>query len=416
MSLKADVVVLGAGIVGVSAALHLQERGRDVVVVERAPKAGMGTSYGNAGLIERSSIYPYAFPRDVRSVLRYAMNRTTDAHYHPSALPGLAPFLVRYWFNSSPKGIERIARAARPLIERSLAEHERLMMESGSTALMRKVGWIKAFRTRRSLDKGLKDAARLRGFALEIDELDAAGLAEREPHLGDGMIGALHFRDPGAVTDPGGLVERYNALFLQRGGRLMKGDAATLTDGAPGWNVKTRDGWLSAREAVVALGPWSDVIFGKLGYRLPFGIKRGYHLHFRPRGNAVLNHPVLDLDGGYLLAPMERGIRLTTGAEFARRDAPMTPIQMERALPKARALFPLAEPIEDMPWMGSRPCLPDMLPIIGRAPKHEGIWFDFGHQHHGLTLGPVSGRLLAEQMTGETPFTDPAPYRMERFG
>ena len=416
MDLRADVVVLGAGIVGVSAALHLQERGRDVVLVERAPKAGMGTSYGNAGLIERSSIYPYAFPRDLRSLARYALNRTTDAHYHASALPGLAPFLMRYWFNSSPKGVERIARAARPLIERSLLEHERLMGPAGATGLMRKVGWIKGFRSRRSFDKGRRDAARLDGLGLTVEALDAAGLAEREPHLGEGMVGALHFRDPGAVSDPGGLVERYAALFRQRGGRLVKGDAATLEESAPGWRVKTRDGWLGARDVVVALGPWSDVVFGKLGYRLPFGIKRGYHMHFRARGNAVLNHPVLDADGGYLLAPMDQGIRLTTGAEFARRDAPMTPVQLARALPKARALFPLAEPLEDMPWMGSRPCLPDMLPVIGRAPKHDGLWFDFGHQHHGLTLGPVSGRLLAEQMTGEAPFTDPAPYRMERFG
>ncbi|WP_237477325.1 NAD(P)/FAD-dependent oxidoreductase [Lichenibacterium dinghuense] len=416
MDLRADVVVLGAGIVGVSAALHLQERGRDVALVERAPKAGMGTSYGNAGLIERSSIYPYAFPRDLRSLLRYATNRTTDAHYHPSALPGLAPFLVRYWFNSSPKGVERIARAARPLIERSMVEHERLMKEAGATELMRRVGWIKGFRSRRSLDKGRRDAARLDGMGLAVEELDAAALAEREPHLGPGMAGALHFRDPGSVSDPGLLVERYAALFRRRGGRFLKGDAATLEEAAPGWRVKTRDGWLGARDAVVALGPWSDAVFGKLGYRLPFGIKRGYHMHFRARGNAVLNHTIVDVDGGYLLAPMDQGIRLTTGAEFARRDAPMTPVQLERALPTARSLFPLAEALEDMPWMGSRPCLPDMLPVIGRAPKHDGLWFDFGHQHHGLTLGPVSGRLLAEQMAGETPFTDPAPYRIERFG
>ncbi len=413
--LKADVVVLGAGIVGVSAALHLQERGRDVALVERERAAGTGTSYGNAGLIERSSIYPYAFPRDLASIARYAMNRSTDAHYHLSALPGLAPFLIRYFLNSSPAGVERIARASRPLIERSLVEHERLMEAAGATGLMRKVGWIRAFRTRKSLDKGMADAARLDGLGLEIDRLDAAAIAEREPHLGEGLIGALHFRDPGAISDPGGLVERYNALFMARGGRFLQGDAATLEEDAPGWRVRTQGGWLSAREVVVALGPWSDVVFKALGYRLPFGIKRGYHMHFRPRGNAVLNHPVLDVDGGFLLAPMERGVRLTTGAEFARRDAPPTPVQLGRAVPKARALFPLDTAVEDQPWMGSRPCLPDMLPIIGRAPKHEGIWFDFGHQHHGLTLGPVSGRLLAEQMTGEQPFTDPAPYRMERF-
>ncbi len=416
MNERADVVVLGAGIVGVSAALHLQERGRDVAVVERENEAGRGTSYGNAGLIERSSIYPYAFPRDLLTIARYAMNRSTDAHYHLSALPGLAPFMIRYYFNSSPDGVARIARDARPLIEHSLIEHERLIAAAGATGLMRKVGWIKAFRTPKSFDKGRNDAARLRGYDLDIEELDPAALAEREPHLGEGLIGALHFHDPGAISDPGGLVQSYNALFQSRGGRFVQGDAATLEQDPQGWRVKTRDGRLVAREVVVALGPWSDLVFKALGYRLPFGIKRGYHQHFGSKGNAVLNHPVLDFDGGYLLAPMAKGIRLTTGAEFARRGSPPTPVQLARALPTARSLYPLADPVEDKPWMGSRPCLPDMLPIIGRAPKHDGIWFDFGHQHHGLTLGPVSGRLLAEQMTGQQPFTDPAPYRMERFG
>ena len=117
---------------------------------------------------------------------------------------------------------------------------------------------------------------------------------------------------------------------------------------------------------------------------------------------------MLDTDLGYLLAPMNRGIRLTTGVEFARRDAPPTPIQVERALPRARALFPLGEAVDAKPWMGARPCLPDMLPVIGKAPRHAGLWFDFGHQHHGLTLGPATGRLLAEMMTGETPFADPS--------
>ena len=126
-------------------------------------------------------------------------------------------------------------------------------------------------------------------------------------------------------------------------------------------------------------------------------------------------HPVLDADDGYVLAPMTRGIRLTTGAEFARRDTPPTPVQIEQTEPIARKLFPLGERLDTKPWMGCRPCLPDMLPIVGKAPRHERLWFDFGHQHHGFTLGPVCGRLLAEMMTGETPFTDPAPYRPDRF-
>jgi D-amino-acid dehydrogenase len=166
---------------------------------------------------------------------------------------------------------------------------------------------------------------------------------------------------------------------------------------------------------VIALGPWSDDVFRPLGYRIPLAVKRGYHMHYGAVGNAVLNHPLLDSDEGYLLAPMNRGIRLTTGVEFARRDAPKTPVQLDKVEPIARKLLPLAERRDAEPWMGARPCLPDMLPVIGPAPRHQGLWFDFGHQHHGFTQGPVSGRLIAEMICGETPFTDPAPYRADRF-
>ena len=112
---------------------------------------------------------------------------------------------------------------------------------------------------------------------------------------------------------------------------------------------------------------------------------------------------------------MRAGIRLTTGAEFARTDAPASPIQLERAEPIARKLLPLADRVDATPWMGVRPCTPDMLPIIGRMPGQEGAWCAFGHAHQGLTLGPTTGRLLAEMMAGKQPFVSPEPYRPSRF-
>jgi D-amino-acid dehydrogenase len=417
MVLKADAAVLGAGVVGVSLALHLQARGRDVVLVDRHSEAAGETSYGNAGLIERSSLFPYMFPRELRTLLRYALNRSTDAHYHLSAMRTVLPWLARYFSQSSAEGAARSFAGARPLIEGSLTEHEKLIAEAGVEHLLRRSGWIRAFRSEASFAKGLREAERLRGYDLTIDTLDPAAIAEREPHLGPGLIGGLHFRDSAAISDPGGLVRAYAALFKRRGGRFLKGDARSLRqDGSGGWQLDTEQGALRIRDAAVALGPWSDLVYGPLGYAIPLGVKRGYHRHFRPQGNAVLNRPVLDVDGGFLLAPMMQGIRLTTGAEFALRDTPATPVQVQRAEPKARKLFPLAEAVEPKPWMGSRPCLPDMLPVLGPAPRHKGLWFDFGHQHHGLTLGPVTGRLLAEMITGESPFTDPKPYAVERFG
>jgi D-amino-acid dehydrogenase len=165
----------------------------------------------------------------------------------------------------------------------------------------------------------------------------------------------------------------------------------------------------------VALGPWGADVLEPLGIDLPLEVKRGYHRHFKPDGNKGLNRPVLDAEVGYAVVPMEQGLRLTTGAEFAARDAKPTPVQFDRLMPQARALFPLGEPIEAEPWMGRRPCFPDSKPVIGPAPGQSGLWLDYGHAHWGLTLGPVSGRLLAEMITGEVPFTDPAPYSAERF-
>jgi D-lysine oxidase len=414
--LKADVLVLGAGMVGVSAALHLQKRGRDVILVDRHELAGEETSFGNGGLIECASVFPYMFPRDFGQLLQYAMNSTPQVRYSFADLPAFLPWLVRYYLASSPDRALHSAMAELPLIQRSLIEHEALITEAGVPELLRRTGWIKLFRSDATLATAIRDFERAKQYGVDGEILDGKAIAAREPNLTGEFAGAIHFPAPGFVPDPGGLAKAYAALFKRKGGRSLVGDARTLEQGAGGWRVSGPDGATVAREVVVALGPWSDLVFGPLGYSIPLSIKRGYHLHLAPRGNAVLHHPVLDSDLGYLLAPMNRGIRLTTGVEFARRDAPPTPIQLQRALPRAHALFPLGDPVDAKPWKGARPCLPDMLPVIGKGGRHAGLWFDFGHQHHGLTLGPATGRLLAEMMTGEAPFADPRPFAVERFG
>jgi D-amino-acid dehydrogenase len=409
---KADVLVLGAGMVGVGAALHLQKLGRDVILVDRRERAGEETSYGNAGIIECASVFPYMFPRDISQILQYALNRSPQVRYRVSDLADFLPWILRYYLASSPAGAKHSAMAVLPLIQKSLLEHEALIAEAGVPELLRRTGWLKLFRSEASLANAVRDAERAGQYGVPTEVLDAKSIAAREPHLTGDFAGAVYFPTPGFIADPGALAKAYAALFIRKGGRFVVSDAQTLTQETGGWRVKGA----SAREVVVALGPWSDLVFRRLGYSIPLGVKRGYHLHLKANGNAVLNHPVLDSDLGYLIAPMNQGIRLCTGAEFARRDAPPRPTQVEQALPRARALFPLGEAVEARPWMGARPCLPDMLPVIGQAPRHPGLWFDFGHQHHGLTLGPVTGRLLAEMMTNTAPFADPRPFAADRFG
>ncbi len=221
--------------------------------------------------------------------------------------------------------------------------------------------------------------------------------------------------DAASLTDPLAVTRAYAARFAALGGVVLNGDARSLHRAGSRWRVEADEGPIDAPEVVMALGPWAPDLLEPLGVRLPLAIKRGYHRHFRPRGDLGLTRPVLDAESGYCVAPMEQGLRLTTGVEFASRDAPPTPVQLARLMPRAKKLFPLGEPVEAQPWMGSRPCFPDSRPVIGRAPGQAGLWLAYGHAHWGVTLGPATGRLMAEMITGATPFCDPHPYRAERF-
>ena len=410
-----DAIVLGAGIVGVSTAIHLQRRGRQVVLVDRK-EPGRETSFGNAGLIQREGVVPYGFPQQFATLLRYALNNRVDAHYHLRALPSQIAFLARYWWHSNSKRHEMIARAYAPLIEHSISEHNDLIEASHAEELICKNGWIELFRSNEKRDAEFAEAERLnREYGLGYDALTSAELAVAEPHLRGGFAGALRWRDPWSVLDPHGLTSAYRRYFESIGGRVTTGDAVSLGLSGSAWRMVTAEGSIEAEDVVVALGPWADTVTKRFGYAFPLGVKRGYHMHYAAEGNAVLNNWTLDAERGYLLAPMSRGIRLTTGAEFARRDAPKTPVQLDRAEAVARTAFPLGERLDPEPWMGARPCTPDMMPIIGKAPRHEGLWFAFGHAHHGLTLGPVTGRVLAELITGEKPFIDISAYAPGRF-
>ena len=282
--------------------------------------------------------------------------------------------------------------------------------------MFRRTGYIRCYRSDEKLAKSLaEDAATQREYGITAVNLDAAAFAALEPHVKNEFVGAIHMTDPVSVSDPGALGNAYADLFKKLGGQFVEGEARSLEQTAVGWRISTRNGWLEAPIAVIALGPWSNEVTGALGLKIPMGFKRGYHMHYRAEGNATLSRPVIDTGYGYCITPMAKGIRLTTGAEFAERDAPATTVQLDAVEAVARRIFPLRARVDETPWLGRRPCLPDMLPVIGPVPGKKGLWLDFGHHHLGFTLGPISGRLLAEFITGEQPILDPTAYRADRF-
>lgn len=393
-----DVLVLGAGLVGISSALALQAKGHDVCVLDqRAP--GEETSHGNAGVIQAEAREPYAMPRAPSELLHHALRRDNDVHYDFWALPGMARVLWSYFRNSAPSRHAAISKSYAKLIARATQDHGVLIEQSGADALIRRTGLGEVYENEQGFNKRLPQANALRDrYGIEFRPVDGAELKTTEKAVTASPAGAILWADSWSTKDPGALVKAYATLFQKRGGLIEKASVKDLRQAANGWQVDTDNGPFEAGQVVVALGPWSPEILTPLGYRIPMVLKRGYHGHFTSKH--TLSRPYFLADHGVVLSSMTRGLRVTTGAHLTTKAAPRDLRQLTKGEAAASRFMDLGEAVPDSNWHGTRPCLPDMLPMVSAAPKHKGLWFNFGHGHQGFTLGPTTGAILAEVMDG----------------
>lgn len=413
-SSRYDVMVLGAGIVGASCAAQLALNGARVALVDRR-EPGEETSFGNSGFIDASAFIPHVMPRDLRTLLKRVRGETPHVNLHFAMLPRLASWLRRYWNESTPERVLAAAARLSPLAAHAVTEHKKLAAAAGVSELIRDTGLLRLYRSKAAFDSAAGDRELMRRYAIELRELDPTQLAELEPCLAPVVHRAVWLPRACFTINPGALTKAYAKLAQRNGGAFVPADAGGLAKTADGWELATKQGTIRAAQIVVALGPWALDLLARFGVSAPIAIKRGYHMHYGLAGNAVLGRPVGDVESGFVLSPMAMGVRLTTGAEFADRDAAPTPLQLGACEPLARTLVPLDRALAPSPWMGARPCTPDSSPIIGAAPGQAGMWLAIGHGHWGLGLGAATGRLIADLVTGATPVVDPQPLSLDRF-
>jgi D-amino-acid dehydrogenase len=415
--MKQTVAVLGAGMIGVSCALELKRRGWDVVLLDRSAP-GQETSYGNAGVLARSSLVPMNNPGLWSSLPRLARNTSAQLRYDPAFLIRNGRWAASFLYSARRACFEETTAALDSLIKLSGDLHRRWLSEAGAQGRLRTNGWIFLYRSEQAFEGSRLTRDTLDKFGVATQVLQPADILALEPSLKPIFAKALWIKDAASVDNPGAVVNAYADLFLARGGRILRAQVNGLARLNEDWQISVGQGdALRARHVVVALGPWSREFLRKsLGLSVPMAYERGYHRHFNAQGGATLGRPIYDTGGGYVLAPMEMGMRMSTGVELADLDAPKSDAQLKLAEKAAREAFPLAERRESEPWLGARPTLPDSRPAIGPCRSHPSLWFAFGHQHIGLSTGPGTAQILADMLDGAQSKIDVAPFAPSRWG
>jgi D-amino-acid dehydrogenase len=409
---QADVVVLGAGIVGVSAATAARQRGLSVVLVDRR-EPGSETSYGNTGILSSGSILPLNKPSLWSALPAYMTNRHAALRWDPAWAIRNIDWLVRFLANATPSRTKPRATALHGLIGASLKLHREWIVKANAAQRIRETGWLKAWRSD-AVGAAKEEQAFLAEYGIASQLLDRQAISALEPNIVPVYkVGLLHSQTA-SVDSPGAVVKAYARMFAGSGGEIRQSEIKTIVPAGEGWRVVLAGGEISARHVVVALGPWSADLLRPLGYRVPLAFERGYHQEFKPNPARSLQRPIHDAEGSFLMTPMEQGIRVTSGVELTARDAPSSFAQLDQVVPAARNVVEFGEAVGD-PWRGARPTLPDSLPMIGPAPRHSGLWLSFGHQHIGFTTGPATGVAIAAMITGSEPPFNAAPFSPGRY-
>jgi D-amino-acid dehydrogenase len=388
-------VVIGAGIVGMSTALYLQRDGHRVTVIDPG-EPGQQTSYGNACSISMSSVMPTAVPGLLAKVPKMLLDPT-----------GLA--LLR---NTTPSRLEANARAIGQLIHHVMDAYLELTEHANAQAFIRRNGALKVYESDAAFHEARLERELLERNGCRFEVLGPDELGQLEPGLKPVFRHAMFLPDSGAVTNPGRMIRSFAETFAARGGVIVR-DAATEVDLGPSRAVLTAGARYETDIIALTAGPWSGALSRQLGAPVRLEAERGYHIMLR-HPPVTLNRFVYFAERKFVLVPHEEGLRLTSGVEYAKVDAPPDYRRVRGLLPHASAVMKEFDPSEQSIWGGNRPTLPDSVPVIGRAPRHPDVYLGFGHSHLGLTMGPVTGRVIADLAAGRDPGIDLTPYRPDR--
>ena len=411
-----DVLVIGAGIIGIAIALRIAQSGRAVTVIDREGVAAQA-SRGNAGAFAVSDILPLASPRILRQVPRWLADPLGPLALRATYLPTIVPWLWQFWRASRPERYRAGIAAQAALNALATSETPRMLADIGATDMLREDGALELYESESELhDAGAAWQARA-AHGIEFTHLRGiAAIAELQPGLSPALVAGTFIPQWKTISDPLVLVQRLARDVERRGGRLRLATARTLAPATDHVRVDVADGPpIAARRVVVAAGAWSHQLARTLGERIPLETERGYNTTL-PVGAFDLRRQLTFGAHGFVVTPLACGIRVGGAVELAGLAAPPDFRRSEALLGKAKRFMPSLATDGGTQWMGFRPSLPDSLPAIGPSTREPRVVYAFGHGHLGLTQSAATARLVGDLIAGESTPIDLAPFRPLRFG
>lgn len=407
--MKQTFHVIGAGIVGISCAIALLRDGHQVTLIDRNGPAA-GASFGNAGAIVNGSCLPTATPGIVLSAIKMLVNQG-PLSIRPFELPQLLPWLIRFVNQSRERNYMNSAQYLVALTQHATASWQRLLAQTDTQDMLVSKGWLRLFETQAAFDANLSARQLMEQCETSFSLLNAGEIKELEPNIAPIFKHGFFQENCQSLTNPGRMIESLTEHFTENGGVFKQCQVEALTKSDQQVSIQTTTETFQVDNIVLCAGAWSTQLTKGLNYAAPLAAERGYHMML-PVNNAI-SRPVVNADRGFVISPMETGLRVTSQVELANVDAAPNYQKIRSFLPQVQRMLPSVEPQEQSCWMGPRPSLPDSLPIIDRW--SECVYFAFGHQHLGLTLGPLTGELIADLVANRSSAIDLTPYRATRF-
>jgi len=408
------IIVIGAGIVGVSTAIWLQRSGFKVTIIDQKGPA-TGASHGNAGILAASSIIPVPNPSLIKKLPFYLLSKDSPVFFKMSYLPQMFPFLMSYLSKSNLIEVNKYAERMTPLIFDTVCQHKSLAKGTGAEKFISYQDYCFGYETEKNFlnDKKVWKLREKHGLPFEV--VNGNEFSNFDPFYKDLFDVIVKCKNHGKINDPGLYVKTLCDHFLSQGGELIISkvndiSSKNLNDAI----VKIESDSLIANKIVVATGAWSKKILKKFKIKMPLESERGYHVEY-VEPNFYPKVPMMLTSKKFVITPMDGRIRVAGLVEFAGLKALKRKPPLNLLKNKIKVLFPNLKCKEKIEWLGHRPALVDSLPMLGYLDKNKQILVAFGHQHLGLTAGAKTGRIVSDLIIGNDIKLEISNYRPNRF-